>query len=240
MVTVPVQTVWSATPQARIVRIAIGQHRFDYCAGQWALVGAHGRGSLRPYSIASAPEETVRSGCLEFLIKVSTNGIASPHVADLRSGALVDIEGPFGSFQLPRERGADELLFIAGGIGIAAVRSMVIEALHAPRATRMSIVYSARTPLHFAYADDLARLARERRVGLLMTASRSAGARWTGQRGRITPQHLSLVVRDPNATQCLLCGPLSMLDDLHAMLLRCGFAAERIRSSREPAPATIA
>ena len=88
--------VLPATPRARIARLDLGGGAFEYKAGQAILVGTHGQEARRPYSIASAPEDSRRDGFVELLIGVFGDGGAGPHLA-LEPGALVDVEGPLGA-----------------------------------------------------------------------------------------------------------------------------------------------
>ena len=85
----------------------------------------------KPYSIASAPWEVTKSGIMQVLVQVEDSGGLDPHLELASPGTLLDLEGPFGSFGLP-ERVDRPLLFVAGGTGIAPLRSMLIEHLSRP------------------------------------------------------------------------------------------------------------
>ena len=71
LLTLPIREVVRATPRARIVQLDLDGRTFDYAAGQAVLVGA-GNQRKRPYSIAGAPEDAIRSGYLELLVGVDT------------------------------------------------------------------------------------------------------------------------------------------------------------------------
>ena len=93
LLTLAIREVLPATPRARIVRIELDGAAFDYVAGQAVLVGAAG-GPKRPYSVASAPEEARREGCLELLVGVDASGMPGPHLP-LERGSAVDVDCPF-------------------------------------------------------------------------------------------------------------------------------------------------
>lgn len=228
--TLRVASVTAATPDARIVRLALKDARapFEYRAGQAVLLGAPDREAPRPYSIASAPEETARTRLLEFLMNVDATGDPGPHLRGLARGMRVEIVGPFGSFQFPARPSERRFLFIGGGTGIAPLRSMLRHALLAGVPGEFAVLYSARTPRDFAYATELRRLARAGRIKLDLTATRDAPPGWRGHRGRVSQQRLEPMLTDP-ATLCFICGPASMLVEVPPLLTGLGVASHRIK-----------
>src|SRR5262245_11565313 len=76
---------------------------------------------IRPYSIASSPEESQR---LELLLNLVPGGPGSRHLFGLRPGATVRFTGPWGIF-VCAEAPATEAVFIAEGTGIAPIRPML-------------------------------------------------------------------------------------------------------------------
>jgi len=209
------------------VRLSLGAARFSYLAGQVALLGIPSHGARMPYSIASAPEETKRHGYLEFLLKMESDGWGA-HLAGLRRGSAIAIDGPIGSFVMPRAPEERQFLFVAGGTGIAPLRSMITQALMARQRGRLHLLYSARTHLEFAYLTELKRHARHRRLDLALTATGEVPPRWHGERGRITRERLAALVETPE-TLCFVCGPAAMVDEVPRMLLELGIDARRIR-----------
>jgi ferredoxin-NADP reductase len=226
MLTRPIREVVRATPRARIVRLDLGHHRFPYAAGQAVQIATHGAPTRKPYSIAAAPEDAVRQDCLELLIGVDANGVAGSHLS-LEPGALVDVEGPFGSFIFPPDPPEQRFVFIAGGTGIAPLRAMLRHALRIPH-REIGVLYSARGPDEFAYHDELVELARERRIELRLTITREAAGEWTGGRGRIGRAELAPLVHDP-ATLCFVCGPAALVDGTRKLLEELGIPPNRIR-----------
>ena len=222
-----VGSIRRATPSTRIVRLLLDGHRFPYVAGQAAMVGMASQAELVPYSIASAPEEALRHGYLEFLFKIE-GGSRGAHLAGLKRGAAVAVEGPFGSFVFPSRPEEREFLFVAGGTGIAPLRAMIGHAFQLRQPGRLRLLYSARTPSDFAYLPELKRYAREGRLELSLTATREVPPRWRGERGRITSERLARLVKTPE-TLCFVCGPTAMVDDVPRMLLNLGIEREKIR-----------
>jgi ferredoxin-NADP reductase len=217
----------SATPTSRLVRIALDGVPFRYLAGQAASLSASGQDAGTPYSIASAPSETVRHGAIEFLVKVDGSTRFGAVVDQLEPGAPVRVEGPVGGFTLAADAAGTPLLFVAGGTGIAPLRSMIVEALAGGHSGPVSLVYSARTPSEFAYLDELRQLAEDGRLSLTLTLTGDA-QEWNHARGRTGPAHLSDLVRP--STLAYICGPPAMVHDVPAALVSMGLPRTRIRT----------
>ncbi|HXH08076.1 MAG TPA: FAD-dependent oxidoreductase [Vicinamibacterales bacterium] len=217
-----------ATPTARRVALDLAGARFPFAAGQWALLGSAGQPLRRPYSIASAPEDTARTGEMEFLIKTDETGGAGPHLPALRRGLAVAVEGPKGRFIFPKRLGERHVLFVAGGTGIAPIRAMLRHALAVYPGLDLAVIYSARSPADLAYRRELDALARAGRIRLMLTVTGDAGRRWRGERGRINLARLQAMLAD-RRTLCFVCGPPSLVAEVPPLLERLGVARTRIR-----------
>jgi ferredoxin-NADP reductase len=207
--------------------LSLDGRAFRYMAGQAALLGRADQPGLVPYSIASSPEESRRHCYLEFLLKLEPDGWG-PHLTGLRRGVRVAVRGPFGSFVFPPHPEERHYLFVAGGTGIAPLRSMICHAFDTRQPGRLRLLYSARTPHDFAYLSELRRYEREGRLQVTLNATREVPPRWRGERGRITRDRLEPLVDTP-ATLCFVCGPAAMVDDVPRMLESLGIEKRRIR-----------
>jgi ferredoxin-NADP reductase len=217
----------AATPTSRIIRLALNGTRFEYHAGQAAWLAAAPDGDLTPYSLASWPAQTAQLGVLEFLVKVDGSSRFGSRVSGLQQGDRVVVQGPVGTFVLPEPHAASRLLFVAGGTGIAPLRSMIHHALAAGVPKPPRLLYSARVPEEFAYAAELGALARADALDLHLTLT---GDRpdWVHGRGRIDRAVLEPLVDDAEVV-AFLCGPPAMLVQVSATLRELGLDADRIR-----------
>jgi len=227
VLTLRVSAIVAATAQTRILRLDLDGAPFAFRAGQAALIGSHGQQHRRPYSIASSPEDGQQYGRLEFLVKVDQSGDPGFHLANLRVGARIDLEGPFGSFTFPETLDAAGVLFVGGGTGIAPLRSMVRHLIARGDTRPIALLYSVRTPDEFAYGTEFRRLARTGRIVLTMTVTGEASA-WSGERGRIGPAQLASALPSKD-TLCFVCGPPSLVDDVPKLLMKLGVPEARIR-----------
>lgn len=211
------------TPTTRRLRLELHGEPFAYRAGQAASLTAGGPST--PYSIASSPSETRRYGWLEFLIKVDGSNRFGAVVDTLRPEAAVAVEGPVGAFTLEHVAADTPVLFIAGGTGIAPLRSMIREAIDDGRRGPLALLYSNRRPEEFAYLDELTQLASAGRLTLSLTLTGDAQD-WTHARGRAGISHLAELVRPDSAA--FICGPPAMVADVPAALQSLGVSPERI------------
>ncbi len=222
-----VSSVRRATPSSRVVRLDLADAPFPFQPGQRVMLGPAGTTSRVPYSIASAPEDVARERQLEFLIKAEASGAWGDDFAPLTRGEWVAVRGPDGTFVFPAAPRERRFLFIAGGSGIAPLRSMIRHAIAAGIQGRLRLLYSARTPRDFAYLPELRGMARRGEIELSLTATRDMTPRWRGARGRIVPPQLALLVDHP-ATLCFVCGPASMVEDIPPLLRQLGVEKSRI------------
>lgn len=223
----PVRDIIRSTPRTRIIYAALGNQPFEFRAGQAVFVGLAGGAMRRPYSIACAPEQARRMNALELLVQIDDHAAPDPHLELAAPGTLLRIDGPFGAFSLPADLADEPLLFIAGGTGIAPLRSMMWEALEAHGRSAISVVYSARSPEEFAYGEELAALAASGRIDLVRTVTRDAGATWAGSRGRVDRDLIGTVLKSPTS-RCLICGPATLVADATDYLKSHGVPEARI------------
>ena len=227
MIPVKVASNRRATPTTRILRLALDDVPFSYRAGQAAFLRVDSEPERTPYSIASSPEDTVREGWLEFLVKTDQASRFGSRVGELRRGSTVLLHGPTGSFVFPDAPTERRFLFVAGGTGIAPLRSMLRHAIAVKVPGEKTLVYSARTPSEFAYLPELRALATSGDITLKLTLTGIAN-RWRHSRGRAGSDILTPLVDEE--TLSFLCGPPAMIAEVRALLRSLGVPAMRIRS----------
>ena len=182
--------------------------------------------SMVAYSIASAPWEVAKSGIMQVLVQVEDSGGLDPHLELASPGTMLDLEGPFGSFGLPA-RVEHTLLFVAGGTGIAPLRSMLIEHVSRPTRFPTALVYSARSVDEFAFRPELAALEASGRIASYFTVTREETSEWQGRRGRISDLLLTEALPSTDST-CLVCGPPQLVSDARSLLMKLGVSESRI------------
>ncbi|HYV58323.1 MAG TPA: FAD-dependent oxidoreductase [Candidatus Nitrosopolaris sp.] len=120
------------------------------------LLPVAGERLIRPYSMASSPEE---ADCLELLVDRVPGGPGSHYLFTLAVGATIHFTGPWGTFILDQAPAA-EAVFIADGTGIAPIRPMLHRALAGTPTHALRLLHAGTggsTPL---FREEVLRLAR--------------------------------------------------------------------------------
>ncbi|HEU4384034.1 MAG TPA: FAD/NAD(P)-binding protein [Anaeromyxobacteraceae bacterium] len=196
---------------------------FRFAPGQFDMLWLPGAGEVA-ISVAGQGEGTVEH-------TVRAVGEVTRAIAALRPGDVLGLRGPFGAgWPLEAVTGLD-LLVVAGGVGLAPLRPLVLELLRRPGgARRAALLYGARTPDELLYRRELP--AWERRgLGVRTTVDRRQPG-WSGRVGLVTGLFEDLRLH-PGDTAAFLCGPEAMMRFGVRDLLRLGLPPERIWVSLE-------
>ena len=232
VVTIPIIDLVAVTPRSRLVCMDLSARGLEFLPGQAVMVCAHGQDERRPYSIACSPERAAETRRLELLIAVDASGDPGTNLASATPGTLVDVEGPVGAFTIPEVRHDLRVLCVAGGTGIAPLRSMLDHLLRRTAAPRISLLYSARRGDEFAFIDELHEHATVGRLELHQTVTRDPSSSWSGRRGRIGRSHFEAVLYEPAATLCLVCGPEPLVNEAVSTLKALGVPDAQIRTEQ--------
>ncbi len=132
---------------------------FTFIPGQFisCLLPLNGEPAIRPYSIASSPEEP---GLLEICLNLVPGGLGSRYLFGLGIGAVLRFTGAWGTFTLERPPAA-ECVFIAEGMGIAPIRPMLRRALQTGSTFPLRLHHAAASAACLLYADEFKRAAGE-------------------------------------------------------------------------------
>ena len=124
----------------------------------------------------------------------------------LEAGSTVGIRGPFGTnFPYEETKGRD-ILFVAGGLGLAPARSFINYVLDNRGDYKdVTILFGAKSPTERFFTDELKKISEMKDVNLLETVD-NGDASWTGNTGVITTL-FSKINPNPNTTSCVVVGP---------------------------------
>jgi NAD(P)H-flavin reductase len=197
------------------------------CApGQFNMLSVFGVGEI-PISISGDP--TKRTPLVHTTRAV---GAVSRALCALRAGDSIGVRGPYGApWPLEQAKGKD-LVIIAGGIGLAPLRSALYTALaERERYGRVVLLYGARTPQEILFRRELARWRARLDLEVAITVDRGTSD-WRGGVGVVT----RLIPRapfDPRNAIALVCGPEVMMRYTAAELVKRGVAEGNIHVSLE-------
>lgn len=168
--------------------------------GQFVEVYVFGIGES-PISLTSSP---TRDHTFEVAVRNVGNVTGALH--RLEEGAMVGIRGPFGNgFPLEQMEGKD-LLFIAGGIGIFPLRSLIQYVLdRRDNYGKINLLFGSRSPAERVFADEMAQWAAAPDVTFMETVDKGDES-WTGNVGVITTL-IPKIQFDPRRTVAIVVGP---------------------------------
>ncbi|HTO26041.1 MAG TPA: FAD/NAD(P)-binding protein [Gaiellaceae bacterium] len=191
--------------------------------GQFMMVTAFGIGEV-PISVSGPP---ARPGPV--VLTVRSVGAVSRAICAAEPGRVLGLRGPFGN-AWPVDSASGDVLVVAGGIGLAPLRPVVLRALERrAELGAVSLVYGARTPADLLYGDEREEWARSIEVGVTVD---SASPGWTGHVGVVTKLLGRAHVRHAE-TSAFVCGPEIMMRFTAEALVEDGVAPERIFLSME-------
>jgi len=201
---------------------------FSFKPGQFNMVGLPGMGEA-PISISSEPS---RGGSFDHTIRAVGN--VTRALANLEEGDEMMIRGPYGSGWPMEEAKGKDILIVAGGIGLAPLRPLILH-IFENRADfgYLEILYGARTPDDMLYTQEFPQWRKQERVKLLLTADRvPEGEGWEYGIGVVT-KLFDFVEISPASGIALTCGPEIMLRFVARGLLQRGFSPGRVYLSME-------
>jgi NAD(P)H-flavin reductase len=195
----------------------------DFANGQFCMLYIFGCGEI-PISIAG------RGGSRgELVFTIRNVGPISAHLTKLVPGSTVGLRGPFGRGWPESDTRDLDLLVIAGGIGLAPLRSTLEDRAKSGLSSRTTLLYGAKKPDELLYGDQIEEWRRNIRVEVTVDI---AAREWTGPVGLVTSLLERVDIR-PEATAAYLCGPEIMMRICAEALGRRGLAPSRIFVSLE-------
>ncbi|HIQ69213.1 MAG TPA: FAD/NAD(P)-binding protein [Candidatus Avoscillospira stercorigallinarum] len=224
-----VTDVRTDTPDVKTFRVVglDGKKPFAHIPGQCAMLSMPGIGEAL-FSITSSP---TNEDFLEFSIKKC--GCVTTWIHEIEPGQQVTLRGPYGNgFPVDTELRGKDLLIIAGGIGLAPVRS-VINYVRANRQNygTLDIVYGSRSKEDLVdYQEILDEWMAEDGINVHLTIDREQPD-WDGHVGFV-PNYVKELNFDTSKT-VVMCGPPIMIKFTLAGLEELGFQRDQVYTTFE-------
>ena len=217
------------TPDVKTFRILTpeGKKPFDHMPGQCAMISMPGVGEAL-FSITSSPTNTE---FMEFSIKKC--GCVTDWLHAVEPGQQVTVRGPYGNgFPVETELKGKDLLFIAGGIGLAPLRSVINYCRHyRENYGTIDIVYGSRSKDDLVdYQEITDEWCREDGINVYLTIDREQEG-WDGHVGFV-PNYVKELNPDVSKT-VLMCGPPIMIKFTLAGLKELGFSDTQVYTTME-------
>ncbi|MEW6040477.1 MAG: FAD/NAD(P)-binding protein [Elusimicrobiota bacterium] len=199
---------------------------FNYLPGQFVEFSVYGVGEA-PFCLASAP---VTSEYIECSIKKM--GKVTQAIHNLEAGDIVGIRGPYGNGFPVKQLKSKNLLFIAGGIGLAPLRSLINYCLsNRNDYKKIVILNGARTSKDLVYQSEYEIWKKSQNTELHLTIDCQEES-WQCMVG-VVPKVLEQINPSCEDAVSIVCGPPVMIRYTIPVLTKLGFCDENIISTLE-------
>lgn len=191
---------------------------FSFMPGQfaWITIGASTFSeSEHPFSISSNACQHDR---LTFTIKEL--GDFTSQIKYLKQGQKVYVDGPFGHFSIDRHPHAREFVFIAGGVGITPIMSMLRTMAERGDGRPITLIYANRNWESVIFREEIEQLQGSLALKIVHVLEKPS-SEWAGEVGFITKSILEQYLPKPRATnafEVFICGPPRMMDAVEQAL----------------------
>lgn len=180
-----------------------------YIAGQYITIYFPETGSPegKAYSFSSSPLEKSLS------ITVKAMGEFSNRLTNLQVGDVVTASLPYGYFYSESED--TDMVMIAAGIGVSPFRSIIVTTLLKNPARKITLYYSAKTEVDFAFKKEFEKLQEmHNNFKVIHFVTQEERATGETQKGRIDAQKVLDTVGDTTNSEFFVCGPISFTRDI--------------------------
>ena len=227
-----IEEITEETPDIRTYKLTFKDPKvadsFQFSAGQFGEYSVFGEGEST-FCIASAP---TRKGYIESSAKAV--GKVTQAMRRLGTGDTLGFRGPYGnSFPVEKMKG-HSVVFIAGGIGLAPVRSVIWNVLDLRDQFKdITIVYGARTVADLCYKRELEEWGKRNDIKLALAVD--PGGQTPDWKGDVALVPVLLEKANPKADDAfaVLCGPPVMIKFTLPVLTKLGFTDDRIYTTLE-------
>ena len=185
------------------------------------MLYAFGSGEV-PISISGDPAEPSK-----LVHTIRAVGTVTRRLRELEAGDVVGVRGPFGTSWPVELAEQQDLLVVAGGIGLAPLRPVIYHALtHRDRYNKVLIAYGTRTSKDILFDQQLIGWRGRFDLDVEVTVDRGDES-WKGKTGVVT-RLLERADFDPQSSVAMMCGPEIMMRFAARELRSQGMAPERM------------
>jgi NAD(P)H-flavin reductase len=205
---------------------AKGGDDFAFLPGQFNMLYVFGVGEV-PISISGDPTQ---AGLLVHTTRAV--GTVTKAMRKLKVGDVIGVRGPYGTAWPVEEVVGNDIVIVAGGIGLAPLRPALYYVLaNRSKYGKVVLLYGTRTPADILYRKELETLRARFDLEVHVTVDRSM-ANWHGNVGVVT----NLIPKapfDPTNTVAMVCGPEIMMRFTVLALQKRGLSIDNIYLTME-------
>ncbi|HBR18133.1 MAG: heterodisulfide reductase subunit F [Deltaproteobacteria bacterium RIFCSPLOWO2_12_FULL_43_16] len=227
-----IEDIYEEAPDVRTFKLVFKDEKvretFSFKTGQFGLYSVFGAGEST-FCIASSP---THRGYIQCTFRKS--GRVTGGLSDLGIGDTMGFRGPYGNWFPIDEWKGKNLVFIAGGIGLPPVRSVIWNCLDRRKDFGdITIVYGAKSVADLVYKNELSHWSEMSDIKLVQTVDPGGETPdWKGKIGFV-PTVLEQATPSPKDAIAITCGPPIMIKFVLQALNKLGFSDEQVYTTLE-------
>lgn len=205
--------------------------KLEFKAGQYVQVYRElpWEKAIRAYSISSSPNSAD-----EFSLDVQQieGGLMSTWLHECKIGTSMEFTGPYGDMYV---KDSPSVLLVAGGVGLAPMRSIVADLIEKGYKGNITLFHGARSRKNLYCEDEYKNIAKKHKnfsyIPVLSEPALEDG--WTGSTGLVTTvvgEWLGNNNLSQSELQAYLCGPSKMMEAATSVLVMNGISPKNIHS----------
>ncbi|HYQ89129.1 MAG TPA: ferredoxin reductase family protein [Candidatus Binatia bacterium] len=215
--------VWTLTLEPQ------GNRPFRFAPGQFQFLRLHGAEippEEHPFTVASSPARPDR-----IAVTIKESGDFTAGIGRVRPGDRATVHGPFGRFSHTLHADDENLVFVAGGVGITPLMSMLRYMRDRREPRRVMLAYASRSAADVLFADELEVMqAGGYPVLNLVHVLAEAPSSWAGETGMLDADRLLALCGGAGDKAFYVCCPPPMAASLIRGLRRSGVSLGRIHT----------
>jgi len=227
-----IKEIIDETPDIKTFRLQfmdpLVHNNFTFKAGQFAEYSVFGEGECT-FCIASSPTRPEYIEC-----SFKHYGKVTKAMRRLSEGDVIGLRGPYGNHFPVEEMKGKNIVFIAGGIGLAPVRCVIWNVLDCSNEFKdITIIYGARSVDDLVYKRELTQWQQIKDVRTIITVDPGGETpEWMGEIGFV-PAIVEKAAVPAENTVAIICGPPIMIKYTLPVMLKLGFRETEIITTLE-------
>lgn len=184
-----------------------------------------------PFALREHPFSFSSSAMVHGRIDISIKelGDFTSKISEVTPGTRAYLDGPYGTFTTDQNT-APGYVFIAGGVGITPIMSILRTFVDRHEKRPLILFYSSKTLEEMTFREDLDNLQQKLNLKIVYLLS-SPPENWEGERGRINAESMARYLPENRmALEYFICGPESMQIAVKKALDELGMPMEKVQS----------
>ncbi len=218
-----IEDVKVETPEVKTFVIKV-EEPFRFKSGQFIMISMLGVGES-PFAVSSSPQNP-----MSIEVTIQKTGMNTTAIHELSAGDAVWYRGPYGNGFPVEEWGSKNRIVIAGGIGLAPIRSLLYDMIdNRQNSEDILLLYGIRSYDKAIYKKELSDLDKKINVQIISEYPEEGSDRRVG----FVTQLIEQQEIDPSNSIAVMCGPHRMIEACVNSLEKKGLVREQMYVSLE-------